>query len=153
LNCFLIALFCLVAGFSARGQAVCARSTATLRKGPGSQFEKTWTVSKYMPFVVMEQKGAWSKLSDIDGEIHWALSSNFTRSFRCVAVKSNTVETRQGPGTQFPYGDLKTLDKYTPLKRYDSKNGWLEVENDLGQRVWVSENKVWKPIRVQTLSF
>lgn len=138
---------------SALAQAVCARTTTTLRRGPGNQFEKSWSVTKYMPFVKSEQKNGWIKLSDIDGETHWGRAGDFTQSYRCVAVKVNTLENRQGPGPQFPYADLKTLDRYTPLKRLDIKNGWVWVENDLGQKSWVQESKVWKPVRVESVSF
>jgi hypothetical protein len=133
--------------------AVCARVSTTLRKGPGPNFEKTWSVSKFMPFVKGEQKNGWLKLTDLEGEVHWGRASDFTTALRCVVVKQNSIETRQGPGPQFPYGDFKTIDRYTPLKRYESKNGWVEVENDLGIKSWVQESKVWHPVKIESVKF
>lgn len=137
----------------ALAQAVCARTTATLREGPGTSFAAKWKVSKFMPFVRLEQKSGWMKLADMDGDIGYGRAVDFTTRFRCVAVKSNTAETRQGPGTQFPYGEFKTLDRYTPLKRHENKGSWVEVETDIGSRFWVQESKVWRPVHVQSVSF
>jgi uncharacterized protein YgiM (DUF1202 family) len=39
---------------------------ANLRKGPGTQHEKTWEVFKYMPFKRLSTKGEWYKVQDVD---------------------------------------------------------------------------------------
>ena len=110
-------------------------------------------VTKYMPFMILEVKDGWLKVEDSEGQVHYGRSSDFTQKVRCVVVKANTADTRQGPGTKFPYGDFKTLDRYTPLKRLESKDGWIEVENDIGLKSWIQETKVWHPVKIQTLSF
>lgn len=146
----LLALF----SSTAFAQAVCTRvPSTTLRKGPGPKFEKSWTVTKYMPFLQVDSKDGWLKLVDMDGEVHWGRGQDFTRHLRCVAVRSNTTETRQGPGPGFPYGDFKTIDRYTPLKRLNSQGGWLEVENDLGMKAWVQESRIWHPVKVEAVHF
>lgn len=144
-----------VASFTqAHAQAVCTRSAMTvLRKGPGAKFDKTWVVSKYMPFLKLDMKSGWLKLQDMDGQVHYGRAADFSQSIRCVVVKSNTAETRQGPGTSFPYGDFKTLDRYTPLKRVGIDTGWVQVENDLGMKSWVQESKLWHPVKMQAVKF
>lgn len=139
---------------SARAQAVCTRSAMTvLRKGPGTKFEKSWVVSKYMPFLKVELKNGWLKLQDVDGQIHYGRASDFSQSIRCVVVRVNTAETRQGPGTRFPYGDFKTLDRYTPLKRISMDGNWVQVENDLGMKSWIQDSKLWHPVKMQSVKF
>jgi SH3-like domain-containing protein len=141
-------------GLAAQAQAICTRSSVTvLRKNPSSKAEKSWVVTKYMPFLLLEVKNGWLKVEDLDGVQHYGRASDFSQKFRCVVIKSNTADTRQGPGPRFPYGDFKTLDRYTPLKRLDAHDGWVQVENDLGLKSWVQESKVWHPVKVQTLSF
>jgi SH3-like domain-containing protein len=145
-----LAFICLVA----HSEPVCVRAPWTaLRKGPGPKYDKSWTVPKYMPFLKLERKGEWLKLSDLDGEIHWGHIMDFTENFHCVVVKTNTAETRQGPGTKYPYGDYKSLDRFTPLKRLDVKDNWVQVESDTGMKFWVQESKVWRPVQIQTIHF
>lgn len=149
---FLLLPFCFCA--TAHAQAVCTRAgLTTLRRGPGLKFEKSWVVSKYMPFLRTDEKDGWLKLVDLDGEVHWGRSRDFTQAIRCVVVKSNTAETRQGPGPSFPYGEFKTLDRYTPLKRLNTEGTWVEVENDLGMKSWVAESRLWHPVRVESVHF
>jgi SH3-like domain-containing protein len=151
---FLIWLGCVSVALPAYAQSVCSRSAVTvLRKGPGAKFDKSWVVAKYMPFLKLELKNGWIKLQDLEGQTHYGRAVDFTQSIRCVVIKSNTAETRQGPGTSFPYGDFKTLDRYTPLKRLNADNGWVEVENDLGLKSWVPESKVWHPVKVMGVKF
>ena len=52
-----------------------------------------------------------------------------------------------------PYGDFKTLDRYTPLKRIGIDAGWVQVVSDLGLKSWVQESKVWHPVKVQAVKF
>jgi len=154
MRCIFVLLLGLLPGVAAQAQAVCTRSSTTvLRKDPSSKAEKSWIVGKYMPFMILEIKSGWLKLEDLEGQKHYGRTSDFSQKFRCVVVKTNTAETRQGPGSKFPYGDFKTLDRYTPLKRLEAQDGWVQVENDLGLKSWVQENKVWHPVKVQTLSF
>lgn len=138
----------------ALSQAVCAKSAMTvLRKGPGTKYEKSWVVPKNMPFMKLDQKGAWIKLSDLDGEVHWGSIYDFTQHVRCVVIKANTAETRQGPGSNFPYGDFKTLDRYTPLKRLANQGPWVQVQSDLGTKSWIHESKLWHPVKVEAVHF
>lgn len=138
----------------AHAQAVCTRSAMTvLRKGPGVKFEKSWVVSKYMPFLKLELKNGWLKLQDVDGQTHYGRAADFSQSIRCVVVKVNSAETRQGPSASFPYGEFKTLDRYTPLKRVGIDTGWVQVENDLGLKSWIQESKVWHPVKMQAVKF
>lgn len=138
----------------AYAQAVCSKSSVTvLRKAPNAKAEKSWVVTKYMPFMILEVKPGWLKLQDLEGQSHYGRAADFSQKFRCVVVKSSTAESRQGPGGKFPYADFKILDRYTPLKRLDAQDGWVQVENDLGLKSWVPESKVWHPVKVQTLTF
>jgi SH3-like domain-containing protein len=136
------------------GQAICTQSkNAILRTGPGEQFEKSWSVSRFMPFMKLDQKNNWLKLSDIDGEIHWGKAADFSTQLRCVVIKSNYADTHQGPGNSFPPVEFKTLDRFTPLKRIDAEGPWIKVESDNGIQFWVHESKLWRAVKVQSVKF
>lgn len=139
----------------ARAYAVCARkSKVTLYSRPSLHAAKSWVVAKYMPFVRVERKGAWLHLKDLDGDLHWGRTKDFTHKIRCVVVKASKADLRQGPSRRSPLASgLKTLDRYTPLERLDSESGWIEVRDGLGQKAWISEGDLWQPVVFQSLRF
>lgn len=52
--------------------ALCVKvPEANLRSGPGTKYEKTWEVFKYIPFKTISKKGNWYKVADVDGDMHW----------------------------------------------------------------------------------
>jgi SH3-like domain-containing protein len=132
---------------------VCTKTAATLRKGPGNQHAVSWRVPRFMPFMRFERKSGWVRVEDLDGESHWAKSSDLTTQFRCVVVKANIATLRKEPSSSSPPQDLKTLDKYTPLKRLGSDREWMQVEDETGRTAWIHESLVWKPVNVQSISF
>ncbi|MBX3020773.1 MAG: hypothetical protein KF799_03790 [Bdellovibrionales bacterium] len=134
-------------------QPMCARGNVTLRKGPGTQHAVSWKVSKNMPFLRLERKKGWLKLQDLEGEVHWARASDLTSKTRCVVVKTNVAALHKEPSQNSPATDLKTLDRYTPLRRLDDNREWLQVEDEAGRKAWIHESQVWKPVVVNSFSF
>lgn len=150
----LILALCLPAGPAwAAAEAMCAKNATSLRKGPGTQHAVTWRVAKNMPFLKLERKSGWYKVQDLEGEVHWARTQDLTSSFRCVVVKTNIASLHREPSPASPAQDLKTLDRYTPLKRVGDRRDWLQVENEAGQVAWIHESQVWKPVIVNSFSF
>jgi SH3-like domain-containing protein len=116
---------------------------ANLRSGPGTQHEKSWEVFKYMPLKVISQKGDWSHVSDVDGDTHWIYRKLLTEGFTCAVVKGNKVNVRSGPGIQHAVAPLGQVDKYYAFKVLSNKGDWLEVEDEMKNRGWISESLVW----------
>lgn len=140
--------------FSAHaGDPVCAKSYITLRKGPGDKNPVSWKVAKYMPFMRVERKSGWSKVQDLEGEEHWAKSSDLTTAIRCVVVKTNVAVLRKEAKSDAPPIEIKTADRYTPFKRLGNDREWVQIEDETGRQAWVNETNVWKPVNVQSISF
>lgn len=151
---FLLLLFmCSRALFAASGDPACAKAYITLRKGPGTQFPVSWKVARYMPFLKLESKSGWVKVQDLDGEMHWAAARDLNSTIRCVVVKSNVATLRRDPSATSPTVDLKTLDRYTPLKKLEAQGEWIHVEDETGRQAWIHESTVWKPVRIQSVNF
>ncbi len=107
-----------------------------------------------MPFMRQaERKSGWVRVEDLEGESHWAKPSDLTNRFRCVVVKTNVAVLRKEPSTSAPPVDLKTVDRYTPLKRLGNDREWMQVEDETGRTAWIHESQVWKPVNVQSISF
>ena len=138
---------------SSGGDPTCTKGAATLRKGPGRQFPVSWKVPRYMPFMRFESKGNWVKVVDLEGETHWAESKDLTRTIHCVVVKSPMANFHKEPKASSKPADLKTLDRYTPLKKISAEAEWIHAEDEAGHQGWINEASVWKPVRVANFSF
>ncbi|NJL24184.1 MAG: hypothetical protein HC902_02705 [Calothrix sp. SM1_5_4] len=134
-------------------EPVCAKSAITLRKGAGANEPVTWRVARNMPLLRLEKKGGWSKVQDLEGDVHWVKSADVTNKIRCVVVKTNVASLRRRPSPNGELSDLKTVDRYTPLKRYENERDWLQVEDETGRRAWIHESQIWKPVTVNSFSF
>lgn len=136
------------------GDPVCAKDYTVLRKNPGASAAVSWRVSKYMPLMrSSERKSGYVKVEDLEGETHWAKNSDLTNRFRCVVVKTNVAVLRKEPSKDAQPMDLKTVDRYTPLKRLGNDREWMQVEDESGRQAWIHESQVWKPVNVQAISF
>jgi SH3-like domain-containing protein len=143
----------LFAAAGGGGEPTCAKNATTLHKGPGRHFPVTWKVSRYMPFMRYESKSGWARVEDLEGESHWAESKDLTRSIHCVVVKSQVANFHKEPKTSSKAADLKTLDRYTPLKKISVDAEWIHAEDEAGHQGWINEASVWKPVRVANFSF
>jgi uncharacterized protein YgiM (DUF1202 family) len=137
----------------ASGDPACAKNPATLRKGPGNQFPISWKVAKFMPFLKMENKNGWVKVQDLDGEMHWIPSRELSSTLRCLVIKTTVAALHTEPSTTSPTSEIRTVDRYTPMKRLESSGEWLHVEDESGHQAWVHETNVWKPAKIQTVDF
>ena len=76
-----------------------------------------------------------------------------TSAIHCVVVKSTIATLRKDPSTTAATADLKTIDRYTPLKRLESQGEWMHVEDEAGHQAWIHESTVWKPVKIQSMNF
>lgn len=135
------------------GDPVCAKDLITLRKNPSANAAVSWRAAKYMPFMRQERKSGFVRVEDLEGESHWARPGDLTNKFRCVVVKTNVAVLRLAPQPSAPPIDLKTVDRYTPLKRLGNDREWMNVELETGVQAWIHESQVWKPVNVTSISF
>jgi len=145
----------IVGSAPAAAQPACAKGYISLRKGAGAQFPTSWKVAKFMPFLILEKKSGWAKVQDLEGEVHWAKMSDLNTKDRCVVVKVNIATLRQQPSKTAPLAELRTVDRYTPFKRIENENPseWIEVQDETGNRAFIHENYVWRPVMVNSFSF
>ncbi|MEK7355586.1 MAG: SH3 domain-containing protein [Bdellovibrionota bacterium] len=138
----------------ANAEAVCVTQAHTsLRRGPSSKDAVTWTVSENMPLLRISQKGSWSQVKDLDGQVHWVTSKSLSSRRSCAVIKSKNAKLRRGPGPKEPTADLEVADKYTPFQKIDRDGAWLLVQDEYNGRYWVNETNVWLPIVRASVSF
>jgi SH3-like domain-containing protein len=147
-------IFLLLSWQAHAGDPVCAKTAMTLRKNPSGSSAVSWRVPKYMPFMRQsDRKHGFVRVEDLEGESYWAKNSELTNRFRCVVVKTNVAVLRSEPSKTAPPADLKTVDRYTPLKRIGNDREWMQVEDETGRKAWIHESQVWKPVNIQSISF
>jgi|Deesub1362A_J573_1020465.scaffolds.fasta_scaffold09915_2 SH3-like domain-containing protein len=117
---------------------------ANLRRGPGTKYEKTWQVFRYMPFKRLAKKGNWYKVEDVDGDVHWIYRKLVTDKFRCAVVKVPKANVRTGPGTNYPKNSLLSpAIKYDSFKVISIKSSWVKVMDEFGDTGWIHRNLLW----------
>ncbi len=142
LFCGLVLIFLLI--FSNYANALCVKvPTANLRKGPGTKYEKTWHVFKYMPFKKLTKKGKWYKVQDVDGDVHWIWSNLVTSKIDCAVVKINEANVRSGPGTKFGKNTLSPAIKYDSFKVIKRKGKWVKIIDEFGNTGWIFRKLLW----------
>ncbi len=142
LFCGLVLAFLLI--FSNYAYALCVNvSMANLRKGPGTNYKKTWHVFKYMPFKKITKKGGWYKVQDVDGDVHWIYSKLVTGKIKCAVVKVDKANVRSGPGTKFRKNVLSPALKYDSFKVIKRKGSWVKVIDEFGDTGWIFRKLLW----------
>lgn len=138
---FLIGAFC---SFYEAFSLCVDNESSVLREGPGEKFQETWEIYRYMPIKAVNKKGAWLKIIDVDGDLHWVKEAGITSEFHCATVKVSRVHLRTGPGTRFALNQMMPkAEKYTTFKLLTVKQGWAKVQHELGASAWISRELLW----------
>ncbi len=106
-----------------------------------------------MPLLQTGSKGGWVKVQDMDGETHWILGSNVSGRIQCVVVKSKFANLRTKPSTSAPLADLTLVDRYTPFKKLQREEAWLQVEDEMKEKYWLSDAYVWWAVKRSSVKF
>ncbi len=124
--------------------ALCVKTeTANLRSGPGTRYERTWQVFKYMPLERIGRKGNWYKVRDVDGDVHWIYRKLVTSKYRCAVVKVKKANIRKGPGKKFSTTPLSPAIKYDTFRVLKIKGEWVKVVDEFGEGGWIHKNLLW----------
>ena len=150
----MVALAVLGATQAAHAEAVCVNKNKTaLHQAPSSSSAVTWTVSENMPLLRVAQKGSWSQVKDLDGQLHWVQSNAVTSRISCAVVKTRVAKLRRAPGSHQPAAEFESADKYTPFRKVDRDGSWVLVQDEYKGRYWVNESNVWIPVVRTSVAF
>lgn len=141
---FFLLVFTFLFIFHNHALALCVNvSEANLRKGPGTNYEKTWEVFKYMPFRKLSKKGEWYKVQDVDSDVHWIYGKLVTDKFNCAVVKKDEVNVRSGPGQKYKKNNLSPAIKYESFKVIERKGLWVKVKDEFNDTGWIFRKLLW----------
>jgi SH3-like domain-containing protein len=138
----LVAAFVLIS--HAPAGALCVNvSEANLRGGPGTKYERTWQVFRYMPLEKLRKKGGWYRVRDVDGDIHWIYGKLVTEEFRCGVVKVPEANIRSGPGTKYAKTAASPALRYYSFRIIKTLPGWARVRDEYGVTGWIARELLW----------
>ncbi len=149
-------LFVLLAALSTSlsVHALCiTRKMATLRAGPGYKYAVTWRAGRFTPLVELTSSNGWYKVQDMDGDVQWIPRGDVTHNMECVSVRVTSAVLRTGPSATASLADIREVDRYTPFERLDDQGDWYKVLASWGDTYWIHENAVWRPLKIQRVSF
>lgn len=106
-----------------------------------------------MPLLEVGRKGAWMRVRDLDGKLHWIHRKLVSYGIKCAAIKVGKANLRRGPGTNNSVTDLGTVRKYAAFRKLDRDDAWLKLRDDYGQVHWAHESTLWEPIHRRSVTF
>lgn len=118
---------------------------ANLRSGPSTKYEKVWEVYKYMPFlkVGVSLSGDWYAVRDVDGDVSWIYKKLVTSKYKCAVVRSEEVNIRKGPGTNYSKSSSGPAKQYYSFKVLQRKGKWVKVKDEWGAVGWIHTDYLW----------
>jgi SH3-like domain-containing protein len=133
-------------GLAVDSHAVCIKvSKANIRMGPSTTYEKAWQVFRYMPFykVGVSTDGTWYAVKDVDGDVNWIYKNLLTTRFHCAVVKSDWVNVRTGPGTNYRKSSMGRALRYDAFKVIKRQGRWVKVKDTFGEIGWIHRSYLW----------
>ncbi len=144
---FVVLIFFLfISSVNSDAYALCVNvSKANLRAGPSTNYEKVWEVYKYMPFmkVGVSLSGDWYAVQDLDGDVSWIYKKLVTEKYHCAVVKTEEVNIRTGPGTNYSKTSSGPAKQYYSFKVLKTQGSWVNVKDEWGEVGWIHTDYLW----------
>jgi SH3-like domain-containing protein len=135
-----LCLFVVCTAAQASERLAVTAKEASIRSGPGPNYDVLWKVEKYHPIEILETSGVWLHFKDYDGDTGWIHKSLVDKT-ASVITKQNGCQLRSGPGTEKPV--LIKIDKGIPFKVLKREGRWLYLEHADGDKGWLHDSLVW----------
>lgn len=126
--------------------ALCVKATvANVRSGPGTRYEKIWQVDRFMPLekIGLSLAGNWYAVRDVDGDVYWIHKSLLTGAYRCAVVKSEVVNVRTGPGTNYRKKFSEPAGMYDSFRVLEKRGVWIKVRDVFNNTGWIHRDYLW----------
>jgi len=120
--------------------ADCVKSPwVNLKDGPGKNFNTKWVVPKNTPLKVIQRKGSWFLIEEVDRVRSWVKSAALTDRYFCGIVKRERIKIQDylTKRTKFAYYD----ESFKIIKIKQKK--WVLVKNQLGTKGWAVKKSLW----------
>jgi SH3-like domain-containing protein len=119
-----------------------AAPRAILYDAPSQSATKLYILGQFYPVEVIVNLGAWLKVRDAQGGIHW-VESKMLSTLRTVLVTAQQADIRQEADANTNL--VATVEQDVALEVVDLKpvNGWLKVKHIQGVTGFIPLTSVW----------
>ena len=115
-------------------------NTVNVRAKPTTKSPIAWELIHGYPMQVMQRDGDWVKVKDFEGPLGW-VHKPLTTDDPHYLVKANTVNLRNGPGTN--HGIVTKLNKYDIVETLEKRGDWAKVKTAEGKEGWMLQSLGW----------
>lgn len=134
----LVAAVAAAAGSSVRVRV----ETANVREGPGTKYERLWTVGQDFPLEVVGRRGSWLKTRDFLDSEGWIFAP-LTDAKPAAIVEVDEARVRSGPGLSH---GVRFVAAWGESFRVLSHQGeWVKIDDPDNGLGWIHESLVWVP--------
>ncbi|MGH7365020.1 MAG: SH3 domain-containing protein [Candidatus Rokuibacteriota bacterium] len=134
----LIASVAVAAGSSVRVRV----ETANVREGPGTKYERLWTVGEDFPLEVVGRRGSWLKTRDFLDSEGWIFAP-LTDAKAAAIVEVDEARVRSGPGLDHKVRFIAAWGE--SFRVLSHKGEWVKIDDPDNGRGWIHESLVWDP--------
>jgi len=139
----LLAVSLVAAIAVAAGNAVRVRvETANVREGPGTQYERLWTVERDFPLEVIARRGRWLKTRDFLDSEGWIFAP-LTDDKPSTIVHVDEARVRSGPGLSHQVRFVATWGE--SFRVLSQQGEWVQISDPDNGRGWIHDSLVWTP--------
>ena len=130
-------------------KGACTKSIkTTLRKGPGTHFEKLWDITLFSPVKVKKYENQWAKIEDSEGILAWIPKKDITEKYFCGSIKFEKVSIHHKIQNQKNVKKNKAIPRGFAFfdqnfKILKFKKGQVAALSPLGNQVLVPRKSLW----------
>jgi SH3-like domain-containing protein len=115
---------------------------ANVREGPGTQYERLWTVGRDFPLEITARRGRWLKTRDFVGLEGWIFAP-LTDAKAAAIVQVDHARVRSGPGRRH---EVRFVAEWGEAFRVVShENEWVKIDDAEEGGGWIHQSLVWEP--------
>lgn len=135
LTIHLTVILVFLASFCFAGEFVSIiKDGVNVRSGPSTEDEVLWEFFKDYPVEILQRRGDWAQVRDVDDDKGWVYSSLLDNK-KTVIVKVETANMRSGPSTSDKIiGTAAKGVVFTPLEQ---RGSWIKLRYNDDITCWI----------------
>ena len=121
--------------------ATVIKDGVNIRTGPGTKHPIYMEVFKGYPLKVLEKKGDWLHVSDVDKDKGWIYAPLTRKGDTVIVNAKQSGNMRSGPGLNHPI--IANVKRGVVLQKLDQKGEWQKLKHSQGTVGWMHQNLLW----------
>ncbi|MEX2222488.1 MAG: SH3 domain-containing protein [Candidatus Rokuibacteriota bacterium] len=116
--------------------------TANIREGPGTTYDRLWSVERDFPLEVIGRRGRWLKTRDFLDSEGWIFAP-LTEAKPAAIVRVDEARVRSGPGLSHRVRFVAYWGETFPVLSHEGE--WVKIDDPDNGRGFMHQSLVWAP--------